>query len=271
MTYGSYETLEVSKKDAVLEVRLNRPEARNAMNSQMLSEWDSVLDAAQVDDDIRVVTLFGNGSVFSAGHDLKEVADWFTTPGGMERMGINGIPQLERSWYFTKPLIAGVHGYVGPHTILLLTSFDFIIASDDARFSFEQTRVSAGMPHSILPLQIPMRAYLKLAMMGGWFDAETARGWDFVQRVTPRDGLEDEVNRWAAEAAKVPPGSIQALKEVVHGHYEDLGLLNLIRKVRPGGHGTAQDIEYFKAIIDGGLRAALTERDAVFDNEVAQI
>jgi enoyl-CoA hydratase/carnithine racemase len=267
-----FKNLQVGQEGEILRVRLNRPEVRNALSDELLAEFDEMLDVAQVDDSVGVVTVTGNGPVFSAGHDLKELAQLMTTEGGPERMvAQHRVPKLERAWYFDKPLIAGVHGYVGPHAILLLSTFDFIIAADDVRFSFEQTRASGGMPASPLPLQIPFRAYLKLAFMGGWFGADAALRWDFVQRVVPAEELDCEVERWAAQAALVPREQVANMKALVHRDLEDLGLLKLLRprvQKRPAGSRSA---EYWKSVVDGGLSSALKARDEKFDSAVAEI
>lgn len=267
-----FRNLEVSQEGEILRVRLNRPEARNALSDELLAEFDEMLDLAQVDDSVGVVTVTGNGKVFSAGHDLKEVARIMSNEDGPERMAAqHRVPKLERAWYFDKPLIAGVHGYVGPHAILLLSTFDFIIATDDVRFSFEQTRASGGMPASPLPLQIPFRAYLKLAFMGGWFGAEAALRWDFVQRVVTCDELDDEVARWASQAAMVPREQVANMKALVHRDLEDLGLLKLLRPRIQKRQSGSRSVEYWKSVVDGGLANALKTRDEGFDSAVAEI
>jgi enoyl-CoA hydratase/carnithine racemase len=272
MEIKEYKTLEVSQQGPVVEVVLNRPQARNAMTFEMLAEFDSVLDLAQADDSVKAVMVTGNGPVFTAGHDLKEVAEWFATPEGIaERKKTFRVPALERSWYFTKPLIAGVHGYVGPHGVLLLSYFDFIIAAEGTRFSFEQTRSGGGIPHSILPLLIPPRAYLKLGIFGGWFSAETARRWDFVQRVVPTDEVRSVTRQWADEISKIPTLQVQSIKDLAHRQMEAMGIMNMVRPINPGGHGSKEDMEFFSSVISKGLRESLAGRDGDFDNEIAEI
>src|SRR5262245_36554997 len=139
-----YETLLVNQRGPVLEVQLNRPEARNALSWQLHHEWDTVLDRAEDDPEIRVVTLTGTGPIFSAGHDLKEVAEGYATEGKPSGVPAHEPPHLPRAWYFRKAIIAGVHGYVGPAANHLLASCDFVIAASGTRFSFEQTRMGGG-------------------------------------------------------------------------------------------------------------------------------
>ena len=268
-----YNTLLVEQRGPIVEVVLNRPEVRNAMSVEMLEEFNQLLEEIEEDDSVQAVTLRGAGRVFSAGHDMKEVAQWFTSEAGLAKMrAARRVPKMDRSWYCRKPLIAGVHGFVGPQSLVILSCFDFVIAAEGTRFSFEQTRAGGGLPHSALAFQIPMRAYLKLTMMGGWFSAETARKWDFVQRVVPVDEVEAETRRWAEEICKVPVKQVQTMKDLIHRQYEDFGLLKILRPSSPtGGHGSPQDQRYFQEMVDNGLKAAVKLRDAGFDDEIAEI
>jgi enoyl-CoA hydratase len=267
-------TLLVRKRGAVLEVELNRPEARNALNSLLHSEFDAVLDRAEDDESIRVVTVTGVGPVFSSGHDLKEVAEGYSTVGQPSGIAKHQQPHLPRSWYFKKPIIAGVHGYVGPAANHLIEPFDFVIAAEGTRFSFEQTRMGGGgAGGTILAFQVPMRALKKLYMLGGWFDAETALKWDYVQRVTPTvETMKAEVAAWADQLTKIPARQLATAKEGIHRVYELMGLLNVMGvQNKLSGHGSTQDMSWFQTVQDKGLREALKVRDAQFSQDIAKI
>lgn len=268
-----YHSLIVKHEGPVLEVLLNRPEARNAVTLEMHDAIDEVLGDAAGDPEVKVVTFRGLGKMFSAGHDLKQVADWFTTPGGGEKLAQMGrVPRsLEKAWYFNKPIVAGVHGYVGPIAWIILAHFDFIIAGKGTRFSFEQTRMGAGLPLSPLVLRLPMAVYKKLAMMGGWLDAETAHRLDFVQRVVPEDQVPAETRRWADELARIPLKQLESMKRIIHRQYELMGLLSMVEPFGGGGHGAEEDQVFFNTLKEKGMRAALKFRDETFDQEVAKV
>jgi len=272
---GTYEFLAVQRRGPVLDVRLSRPEARNALTFALGAEWDAVLDEAESDDGVRVVTLTGEGPVFSAGHDLKEVAG-----GYANRDSAHGTawerqrPSLPRSWYFPKPIVAGVHGYVGPAANHLLAPCDFVIAVTGTRFSFEQTRMGGGgAGGTVIAFQVPMRALKKLYMLGGWFDADTALEWQYVQRVVPSvEEMRAEVARWADDLAKVPEAQIASAKEGIRRIYELMGLLNVAgvgNKV--SGHGSTRDKSFFEMVQEKGLREALRQRDSAFDTNISKI
>src|SRR4030095_11218170 len=92
-----FETLIVKIDGPICEVILNRPEARNAWNAQMHADYDHVLDEAADDASIKVVTLRGAGRIFSAGHDLKEVAEGYSTVGKPSGWDPHRTPQLHHS------------------------------------------------------------------------------------------------------------------------------------------------------------------------------
>jgi enoyl-CoA hydratase len=269
-----YKTLLVTQDGPIVEVLLNRPEARNALTFELEHEFNTVLDEAQDNPEVRVVTVRGVGPVFSAGHDLKEVAVGYSTEGKPSGAPSHKVPQLPRPWYFRKALIGGLHGFVGPAAQHLIGSFDFLIAAEGTRFSFEQTRsAGGGAGGTIIAFQMPMRALKKLYMLGGWFDADTALKWDYVQRVVAPSEVEAETRRWAQQLALIPPEQIASAKEGVHRIYELMGLLNVVgvgNKVS-GHSGNKQDKSFFEMVQEKGLKEALRFRDAMFEQEVAKI
>jgi enoyl-CoA hydratase/carnithine racemase len=272
MKLSEFKTIQPTVRGGVLELVLNRPEVRNAINQQMENEWIAALDYAEDTEDIRVVTLTGSGPHFSAGHDLKEVAGILA--GEHSDAAFRRVPMLERSWYFKKPIVVGVHGYVGPHANHILCPADFVIAAEGTRFSFEQTRMGGGgAGGTILAFQVPMRALKKLYMLGGWFDAETALKWDYVQRVTPTvETMKAEVAAWADQLTKIPARQLATAKEGIHRVYELMGLLNVMGvQNKLSGHGSTQDMSWFQTVQDKGLREALKVRDAQFSQDIAKI
>jgi enoyl-CoA hydratase len=273
----NYKYLLAEKDGPVINVWLNRPEARNALSFPLEEEWNDVLEIAETDPDVRVVTLRGKGPVFSAGHDLKEVAEGYATKdraaGKVPAWERRRIPHLPRSWYFRKTLIAGVHGYVGPAAQRMLSPFDFVIAAEGTRFSFEQARMGSGDPGgNIMSFLLPMRVIKQMWLLGGWFDADKAKELDYVQRVVPMDDLDTELGRWAESAAGLSAEQIAVYKEGIHRMYEIAGLLGIIgtgNKI--SGHVSGVDKEFFRTIQDKGMKEALKFRQATVDVDITQI
>ncbi|GAA1548382.1 enoyl-CoA hydratase/isomerase family protein [Nocardioides humi] len=294
-----FEFIQVVKRGPVLECWLNRPEARNALSTAVEDEWDDVLELAAGDDSIKVVTLQGRGPVFSAGADMKEFAATFEDEsaeaepddagpveilerphrrhGASKRLWPPPAmhePSLPRSWYFHKTLIAGVHGFVGPYAQRMLAPFDFIIAAEGTRFSWEQARMgSQNHPLAVYSFQLPMRVLKQLLLMGGWFDAETAHQLSLVQRVVSQDALPDEVSRWAEAASGLRLETISAYKEGIHRMYEIMGLHGMIgigNNLNAHAEGSRGG-DFHGTLRDSGMTAALAKRNEGVDPALTQV
>jgi enoyl-CoA hydratase/carnithine racemase len=271
--YGPYNAWLVNHDGPVLELTINRPDARNAVTFEMEDELEKILGLARDDDDVRVVTIRGAGKVFSAGHDLKEVAEGYINEGRASGVDHNRPPNLRPWWYFPKPIIVGVHEFVGPIAQDLIAHCDFIIAAEGTRFSFEQARMGSGnIFWSPLVFRFPIAVYKKMMMMGGWFTAEQALKWDFVQRVVPREDLDKTVRAWADEISLVPPSQTTSGKCNIHRQYELMGLANmaLIQNAH-SGHGDETDREFFRKVLSEGMKAALAFRQTDSDSAIAQV
>jgi enoyl-CoA hydratase len=272
MSY-EFETISGSVTDGVLDLLLNRPEKRNAITHQMTAELNETLDQAELDPGVRAVALRGAGPIFSAGHDLKEQAIK-SFPDQLYPLASPSVaPALPRAWYFRKPLIAGVHGYVGPYALALLSCCDFVIAAEGTRFSCEVFRSTAPeMPWLPLYEQLPLRVIKKLFLMGGWMDAEEALQFQLAQRVVPVEGLEDETLRWAKQAALIPSETFGHSKETIHRTYEimGLGLAHTVLK-RWGPPRPPTGSSFKQTLEEKGLKEAVRERDARFDEGISRV
>jgi 2-(1,2-epoxy-1,2-dihydrophenyl)acetyl-CoA isomerase len=258
--------------DGVLRIELNRPDKRNAITSEMMATIDSLLDEAEKADDVRAVTLTGRGKVFCAGHDMTRAVENYRQGNPTSRPVPRALP---KSWYFSKPFIAGVHGYVGPGGMEITAGCDFIIAGEKTRWSFEQTRMGGIAPSGVfivLNQQLPMRVVNKLWMMGGWFSAEDALGWNFVQRVLPPEQVAEETHRWALEAAKIPLVQYSSAKQSIRRVYELFGLSSAVGvQNMVSGHGSNRDKQFWDTIAEHGMKRALQDRDNNFDQSIAQV
>ena len=272
-----YETLLVTVDSPIVEVLLNRPAKRNAINFQMVREFNAVLAEAKYDPAVRVVTVCGEGTVFSAGHDLADVK-------GVAEARERGAPHPEvdpllpelpmRSWYFPKPLIAGVHGFVGPEALKTIATFDFVLAAPGTRFSYEQARVRTSAPGgNPLVFLLPMRVWKKLILMGGWFSAEQALDFHFVQRVVAEPELRAQVRAWAEHLAAMPSADVQIAKQGIHRQYELMGMLAMeMLQNRLPPPPAAQAGQFWDQVEPGGdVRGALAARDAGVDPAVTRV
>lgn len=127
----AYETLIVDIENHVALIRLNRPDALNAINSTMLGELADALSAADQNDKVRCIVLTGSEKAFAAGADIKEMSDkTFVDVFGADFF----TPETETILRVRKPIIAAVAGYALGGGCELAMMCDFIIAADTAKF-----------------------------------------------------------------------------------------------------------------------------------------
>ena len=210
----------------VAEIVLNRPEARNAQNDQLLRELDAAWMRAADDDDVRVITLAAEGPHFSSGHDLKLYhRDAYGGDGTEPNKDLARAYRWESERFFTacrrwsdipKPSIAAVHGACIGAGLMLCWPCDLIVASDDARFSDPVVRLGAnGVEYHAHAWEFGARKAKELLFTGGALSAEDARALGMVNRVVPRERLRDETRKLAQEIATMDPfGLAQAKRSV---------------------------------------------------------
>lgn len=248
-----FETIRVEQHDeGVIELVLNRPDARNAFSHLMMAELDQALDESEIDDAVRAVVLRGEGKLFSAGHDLKEQM------GGKQfhtqtfpHASPSTRPQLPRAWYFRKPLIGALHGYVGPYAFAIIACCDFNIAAAGTRFSCEVFKGSYPyIDWLTLYMQLPMRVIEKLWLMGGWMDAAEALQFQLVQRVLPEEDVFEEALRWGLQAALISPEGFAKGKDKIRRSVELMGLnqLSAVLAPEPLRSGAPIDMDALRAL-----------------------
>lgn len=277
-----YELLRTRLDGHTLIVSFNRPDVLNAINAQMEAEFYDALSRAENDAQVRVVLLKGEGRMFSAGHDIAQVADeMFTGKPPATFMGKNWARTglMLPSWNFTKPLLVAVHGYVGPHANAILLTCDYVIAAEGTRFSFEAAqKMSTGLPYgpyALLPFYFPPRALKKIWLAGGWFDADQALDLYYVQRVVPQPQLEDEALKHCRYLEKLPHQNQRDNKKGIHQLYEMWGLLQMMipgREMYGGGEEEMKVLqEHFRIIFEKGVAAAAKQRDSGVDDSVSKL
>ncbi|MDE2487608.1 MAG: enoyl-CoA hydratase [Alphaproteobacteria bacterium] len=216
----SFETLLVEIRDGVTVVRLNRPEALNALNSRLLSDLSQALDAAEADDAVRCVVLTGSERAFAAGADIKEMSD--KTYAQMFSLDFF-TAAARRLEHFRKPIIAAVSGYAlgGGCEIAMLC--DFIIAADTAKFG--QPEINLGVMPGIGGTQrltrfVGKSKAMDMVLTARMMDAAEAERAGLVSRVVPADKLMEEALGAAKKIASQSPLAVMMNKELVNAAYE---------------------------------------------------
>lgn len=201
------------KKDKIAYISLNRPEVRNAIDPETLSELSQIWSDFRDDPNIWVAILTGAGDkAFSSGVDLVKLSQ-LQAEGRLE--GFEGPSAIEAPLEVWKPVIAAVNGYAIGMGCTLALACDIRIAADTASFSY--TEVVYGVPVSIATLWLPRRVPFGLAMemllTGDRIDAEEAYRIGLVNKVVPLAELMPTAERVAKRICENAPLAVSATKE----------------------------------------------------------
>jgi enoyl-CoA hydratase len=223
----TFETIRYEVDGAVATVTMNRPEVANAQNSLLIDEVDAAFDRADENEAVRVVVLAAAGKHFSSGHDLKAlVAGDDADPWVARRETPEGKFEHEKTMYFErclrihdfrKPTIAAVQGSCVAAGLMLAAMCDLIVASDDAVFSNPVLRLTgAGVELLVEPWEIGIRKAKEFLLTGETIDAQEAWRLGLVNRVVPRDELQERTRELAEKVALVPPVTAQTVKDTIN-------------------------------------------------------
>ena len=216
----AYETLIVETEDNVTLIRLNRPEALNALNSKLLGELSEALRAADRDDGVRCIIITGSEKAFAAGADIKEMAQ----KTFVEMFGEDFFAQEADAIVRTrKPIIAAVAGYALGGGCELAMACDFIIAADTAKFG--QPEINLGVVAGIGGTQrltrfVGKSKSMDMHLTGRNMDAAEAERCGLVSRVVPAKDLITEAKKAAAKIAAKSMLTAMVVKECVNRSYE---------------------------------------------------
>jgi enoyl-CoA hydratase len=217
----SYQTLIVETPSAgVTLVRLNRPEALNALNTELLTELSAALDAAEADDSVRCLVLTGSDRAFAAGADIKEMSD--KSYAQMFALNFFG-PAARRIEQCRKPIIAAVAGYALGGGCELAMLCDFIIAAETAKFG--QPEINLGVMPGIggtqrLPRAVGKAKAMDMVLTARMMDAAEAERAGLVSRVVPAAELLDVALNAAQTICEFSGPSVMMAKEAINRAYE---------------------------------------------------
>ena len=210
----NYETLILEKKAGVAKITLNRPQALNALNRQLISELLAALEEVQQDETVRVVVLKGAGRAFCSGVDLKE----YPVGGGRTQdAGFSGL--WEKIEELTKPVIAAVHGYAVTGGFLLTYCSDMVIAAEGTRFGDTHARwglIPTGGESQRLPRKVGILKAKELMFTSEMIDAREAERLGLINKVVPADKLEEAVDELAEKLLKNSSKSISFIKTLIN-------------------------------------------------------
>jgi len=197
-------------------ITLNRPDALNALNLELLTELDKLLDEIQTDEKIRVVVITGAGRAFSVGADLREAQK--LDEAGVKNFIQTGQRLFDKIENFDKPVIAALNGFTLGGGVELALACDIRIASEDARIGNPEVAVGlipAWGGTVRLPKIVGKGKAAELILTGGQIDAKEAERIGVVNKTVPADELNSTVMWTAGTIATRAPIAVRQAKKIL--------------------------------------------------------
>jgi enoyl-CoA hydratase/carnithine racemase len=205
------------RRGAVLVLRLNRPEARNALTPGLVTGIGSALVDAESDPEVRAVVLTGTGDrAFCAGMDLRSFADGEAMPGPGSDAGADGFYRLVRG-DITVPLVGAANATAVAGGLELLLGCDLVVAAEGARFGLPEVQrglFPAG-GGTFIGTRIPLAVALEIVLTGDPIDAARAYALGLVNAVVPADEVLPAAVALAERIAANGPLAVAASRELV--------------------------------------------------------
>ncbi|WP_112310240.1 enoyl-CoA hydratase [Pseudogemmobacter bohemicus] len=212
----AYETLIVEIEDYTCLIRLNRPDALNALNSQLMRELAQAVTAADKNDKVRCIVITGSEKAFAAGADVKEMAGkGFTDVFFDNLFG----PEAEAIMHCRTPILAAVSGYCLGGGCELAMLCDFIIASDTAKFGQPEINlgICAGMGGTQrLTRLVGKSKSMDMHLTGRFMEATEAERSGLVSRIFPAKTLLEEALKIATKISEKSMITAMIVKEAVN-------------------------------------------------------
>ncbi len=222
MTTIAHTHLEVERRGPAAHVVLNRPEQRNPLSAELMTELTQTLRALAEDPgDVRAIVIRGAGPAFSAGHDLKQLTD--RTLEDERAVFAVCAEMMQAVQQVPQPVIAQVHGVAAAAGCQLVATCDLAIAADTARFFTPGVRIGlfCSTPMVALSRAIGRKRALEMLLTGAPVDAPTAADWGLINRAVPEDALDDAV---AELVEQVSAGSPLTMRIGKQAFYEQIDL-----------------------------------------------
>lgn len=276
-----YKSIIYEREPPIARITLNRPEKLNALNGigsdlgmemvpgTIMAELAQAGDDIDKDPQIKVAIIKGNGRAFTSGFDISGEGE--KTGGPMEwaqmEAGISRV-FLRYIWENRKPFIAQVHGFCLAGGMDLVGVCDIAVCSEDAVFGYPAVRYGSIPTCSVWPFLIGYKKFKEIVYTGRHITAKEMYEFGMVNKVVPRDQLEEEVDLMAKTIAMVPETSIYFGKVYTNHVAEMMGLRTLLALMNASGGSIhaqpGEKQEFSKLVQEKGLKEALRIRDAKF-------
>jgi methylglutaconyl-CoA hydratase len=212
-----YETLLVEESAHLTTITLNRPEKRNAITTQMISELQSALDAIEKTH-ARVVVLTGAGKAFCSGMDLEFLHNMSSqSPGENQEDSRRMAKMFRRIWAYSKPLIAAVNGHALAGGCGIATLCDFTLAVPEAKLGYTEVKIGflPAIVSVFLTRQIGEKRSRDLLLTGRLVDASEAKEFGLINEIVPPELLMDRTRELAEILIAASPSSVTRAKRLL--------------------------------------------------------
>jgi enoyl-CoA hydratase len=257
----TYQNIVVETRGPVGLIRLNRPQALNALNAALMDEVSAAVDAFEADDAIGCLVVTGSEKAFAAGADIKEMQS-------KTYMDVYKEDFITRNWERVarcrKPVIAAVAGYALGGGCELAMMCDFILAADNAKFGQPEINLGtipgAGGTQRLTRFVGKSKA-MEMCLTARMMDAEEAERSGLVSRIVPKDQLLDEAIKVATKIAELSRPAVMIAKESVNRAYETT-LAEGVRFERRIFHSTFSTLDQKE-----GMQAFIDKRKPSFQHK----
>jgi enoyl-CoA hydratase/carnithine racemase len=210
----------------ILVLTLARPEARNSLSKAMLAALQAAIDAASADAGARAVIIAGKGPAFSAGHDLRELAEHRSDPDGGR--GFTQLLMRDCATFMLslvrcpKPVIAAVEGVATAAGCQLVATCDLAVASETARFATPGVNIGlfCSTPMVALSRNVSRKRAMEMLLLGEMLSAREAAEHGLVNRVVPAGTALEAALALARTVASKPPVTLAIGKEAFYRQAE---------------------------------------------------
>lgn len=214
----NYETLQITKKDDIVTVALNRPDVHNAMNESLIKELTKCFQQLSRDDTVRVVTLTGNGKSFCSGADLTWMKSMVSfSKQQNEKDSRLLLDMFENIYSCPKPVIGRINGPAFGGGLGLLAVCDITITIPEIKFGFSEVKlgiIPAVISTFVAPRMKPadMRRFF---ITGERFDSVMAQNVGLIDLIVPSDKLDDAVSSSVEQLRSSGPNAILQIKHLI--------------------------------------------------------
>ena len=214
-----YQNVNLSKELGIATIRLNRPDAMNALGRELVTDLSSALTDVAGDESVKALVLRGEGRCFCAGADLKYFQDAFQSPEALR----NYLTEINEVIFQVEdlpiPVIAVVHGFALAGGLELMMACDMVLVADDARIGDQHVNfglIPGGGSTIRLPRLVGPQRAMELLTTGRWLNGPEAVEWGLALRSAPLEELDEELEKLVAPLREKSRPGLGWIKQVTH-------------------------------------------------------